>query len=134
MRISRNSSELSISPEHVSLVEFGFGILALLMGAYGIAPTIGIQIAILITFALLLPLILYIVVAMIVGSNVEWTSDEKVVYALVFIMLFSSSFLVDIIGDDGLALIAIACGLILILLSIGHFVGARREHDIPVDE
>ena len=68
----------------------------------------------------MMPLILYVAVAMITGIPNNWTFKPKGAYYGIFILLFTSLFFFDVLDDMGVAIITMMCGIFVILLSTWH--------------
>lgn len=114
-------SRIKVTPKVVALTEFVFGSLLILLGAYGLTLLPQLRLIIVIETVLFFTLLLYIAVAIILGPPVEWTTHERVVEPIAIIMTFASLFLVGFLGESGIPVIAILCGIPLTLLSIWHF-------------
>lgn len=127
MQESRNGSRLEITPKHVAFAEFIFGAILVLYWIYGNVPFVGLGLIIAIGGLAFIALLLYLTVATIVGPRRKWTYESKGVYWIVCILLFSSLFFYETLGDLVISATAGLCGVLLLLLSAWRFNIPRSE-------
>jgi hypothetical protein len=87
MSNSQSSSRFDFTRSLFALVEFGFGVLIALVGAFGLFPSVELNVAILIGIFVMLSLVLYIARLMIRETLIEMPRKTKGIDGVLSVLL-----------------------------------------------